>query len=191
MHVGVLPPGIGKPRGWADEGEQSSTPPTTKDSSPIAAAIAPLPEPANVPTRTASRFPSDAQLHPDGSSILPPLPAAGLNSPDSSALPPLTSSPSASSSSLPDSGTSGSLNPFSTPAPAANKGEGADERLNNVLSDGSGKSIAGIPIAKDDKDGDAKAPKPQVGRGRILARAGRWMGIWVAGQLQLWEWACW
>ncbi|SPO31087.1 uncharacterized protein UTRI_05271_B [Ustilago trichophora] len=164
--VGVLPPGLGKPRGWGDEGGSSPSPPT-KNTSPISAAQPPLPEPANTFFPAATGSSSAAGGH---SSILPPLPAAGIAAHNNSNAPlaPATSvpslAPSSSASTNPPSdeasGTSGSLNPSSTPTPVSKTNPmGGDTRL-TTLTNGTegGKNIAGVPIADD---GDLKVPQPQ------------------------------
>lgn len=196
--VGVLPPGLGKPRGWGDE-EGSSPSPPTKNTSPISAAQPPLPEPANTFLPAATGSSSAAGGH---SSILPPLPAAGIAAQNNSNAPlaPATSVPSiapsssASTNTASDeaSGTSGSLNPSSTPAPISRtKNMGGDTRL-TPLTNGTegGKNIAGVPIADD---GDLKVPQPlnatsTNGNGKQAAAGAKSGGTSNRVKVQGWSW---
>lgn len=153
---GILPPGLRHPHAWGDESHPSDT---SKTSSPAAAAVAPLPEPANtIPAPTSTTGPSRGH-----SSLFPPKPAAAGAMPrNSSAIAPVTSLASTIPSWTSDvnkedkSGTSGSLNPSATPAPAPPNSGGAngDDRL-APLQNGTntGKTVAGVPVADD---GDLK-----------------------------------
>ncbi len=153
-HLGILPPGLGKPRGWGDESQSNPPSSASRSSSPVIAAQPPLPEPAN------TFSPPTASLANSKSSILPPLPAEGDVGKNSSAsiLAPVTSLPSStpSDAKLAASETSGSLNPSSTPPPPPFPATPSKSR----------KTIAGVPIVDDDDDksseteGDVKVPKP-------------------------------
>ncbi|KAF6766959.1 hypothetical protein PSEUBRA_001548 [Kalmanozyma brasiliensis GHG001] len=178
--VVVTSPGLSRPRGGSDGVGHSSMSPTTQNSSPIAAAVAPLPEPAStLPAPTSSR--SSNQSRFGDQFIPPPVPIGGVVSPDT--LPPLTIPPS-STSCTSEGGTSG-ISPSSTPPPFnKNLIDGGDARLDPLLnsSNSSGQSISGIPIARD--DGDAKAVQPQVANatktgagGRVGSGAGRGMEL--------------
>ncbi|SPO30654.1 uncharacterized protein UTRI_05271 [Ustilago trichophora] len=197
--VGVLPPGLGEPRGWGDEGGSSPSPPT-KNTSPISAAQPPLPEPANTFLPAATGSSSAAGGH---SNILPPLPAAGIAAQNNSHAPlaPATSvpsiAPSSSASTNPASeeasGTSGSLNPSSTPTPVSRTNNmGGDTRL-TPLANGteSGQNIAGVPIADD---GDLKVPQPQnatstSGSGKQGATGAKSGGTSNRVKVEGWSWA--
>lgn len=124
--VGVLPPASSKPRGWGDE-----------NPSPPSAAKPPLPEPANT-------LPSPTGTSSNRSSILPPIPAGGVAK--NVTVAPATSTPAISE------GTSGSYNPSST---TAQGNKVPDDRLGGMTGEGSGRSVAGVPVSDD---GDLKVP---------------------------------
>lgn len=143
LDAGVLPPS--SPHSWDDE--SNSWRKTT--SSPAAAAIAPLPEPANIAAPT-----SYDQSGRTSRSDRPPA-AGSLLTHSEDARAPVTSAPSASIGTSESARTSGSLNPSSTPASTwaqSNPSKTADPRL-DPLAANSTRHIAGIPIADD---GDMK-----------------------------------
>ncbi|CCF48716.1 hypothetical protein NDA11_003296 [Ustilago hordei] len=143
--MGILPPGT--PRKWDSE-EPSDT---NKSSSPVAAAVAPLPEPA--PNTIASPTRAKNDSHPPAPGQVLPAKNNGLDAPVTN----IPSNTAASSNMGPmKSGTSGSINPSATASSTTPGGaEGAGG------AGGKPKTVAGIPVVADN-DGDMKAPQPQL-----------------------------
>ncbi|SPC63279.1 uncharacterized protein UHOD_06620 [Ustilago sp. UG-2017b] len=140
--MGILPPGT--PRKWDSE-EPSDT---NKMSSPVAAAVAPLPEPAANTIASPTRAKNDSY---------PPAPGEVVPSKNNGLDAPVTNIPSNTAASTNmgpmKSGTSGSLNPSATASSTTPEGAGG--------AGGKPKTVAGIPVVADN-DGDMKAPEPQL-----------------------------